>query len=38
VAEALGVAVMMMGGPGTIYGPRAWQAYQEFREHQPPAS
>ena len=32
VAEALGVALLMMGGPGTVYGPRAWQAYQEFRE------
>ena len=38
VAEALGVALMMMGGPGTVYGPRAWQAYQEFRELQAPAS
>ena len=34
VAEALGVALLMMGGPGTVYGPRAWQAYQEFREQQ----
>ena len=34
VAEALGVALMMMGGPGTVYGPRAWQAYNEFREQQ----
>jgi AhpD family alkylhydroperoxidase len=32
VAEALGVALLMMGGPGTVYGPRAWEAYQEFRE------
>jgi len=32
VAEALGVALLMMGGPGSVYGPRAWQAYQEFRE------
>jgi AhpD family alkylhydroperoxidase len=32
VAEALGVALLMMGGPATVYGPRAWQAYQEFRE------
>ena len=34
VAEALGVALTMMGGPGTIYGPRAWEAYQEYREQQ----
>ena len=30
VAEALGVALLMSGGPGTVYGPRAWAAYQEF--------
>jgi AhpD family alkylhydroperoxidase len=32
VAEALGVAVLMMGGPGTTWAPRAWEAYQEYRE------
>lgn len=32
VAEALGVCVLMMGGPGTVYGPKAWQAYLEFKE------
>ena len=32
VAEAIGVAILMSGGPGTIYGPRAWDAYQEFAE------
>ena len=31
VAEALGVAVMMNGGPGTVYGPRAFDAFMEFR-------
>jgi AhpD family alkylhydroperoxidase len=31
VAEALGVALLMTGGPGTIYGPRAWAAYLEFK-------
>ena len=31
VAEALGVALLMKGGPATVYGPRAWAAYQEFR-------
>lgn len=32
VSEALGVALMMTGGPGTVYGPRAWEAYQEFKQ------
>jgi AhpD family alkylhydroperoxidase len=32
VAEALGVAIMMGGGPATVYAPRAWEAYQEFLE------
>jgi len=35
VAEALGVALLMMGGPATTWAPRAWQAYQEFRADQP---
>jgi AhpD family alkylhydroperoxidase len=30
VAEALGVAIMMGGGPATVFAPRAWEAYQEF--------
>ena len=30
VAEALSVAMLMDGGPATVYGPRAWAAYQEF--------
>lgn len=30
VAEALGVAISMNGGPGTVHGPRAFQAFQEF--------
>jgi hypothetical protein len=34
VAEALGVAVLMMGGPGTTWAPRAWEAYQEYRTEQ----
>ena len=32
VAEGLGVALMMTGGPGTVYAPRAWEAFQEFAE------
>ena len=31
VAEALGVAIVLDGGPAQTYGPRAWQAFQEFR-------
>ncbi|HSQ38147.1 MAG TPA: carboxymuconolactone decarboxylase family protein [Acidimicrobiia bacterium] len=34
VAEGLGVALLMMGGPGSVYGPMAWQAYNEFRPTQ----
>jgi AhpD family alkylhydroperoxidase len=30
VAEAIGVAVLMNGGPATVYGPRAFAAFQEF--------
>jgi AhpD family alkylhydroperoxidase len=30
VAEVLGVALMMGGGPSAVYVPRAWEAYQEF--------
>jgi AhpD family alkylhydroperoxidase len=30
VAEAIGVAIMMNGGPGTVWGPRALQAFLEF--------
>ena len=30
VAEAMGVVVLMDGGPGTVWGPRAIAAYREF--------
>lgn len=30
VAEAIGVAIMMNGGPGTVWGPRALAAFQEM--------
>lgn len=30
VAEALGVAVMMSGGPGTVHAPRAFDNFLEF--------
>ncbi len=36
VAEALGVAIAMNGGPGTVYGPRAFAAFQEFAESERP--
>jgi AhpD family alkylhydroperoxidase len=29
VAEAMGVAVLMNGGPGTVWGPRALRSYDE---------
>lgn len=31
VAELLGVALLMDGGPATVYGPRAWEAFHHFR-------
>ncbi len=30
VAETIGVAIVMNGGPGTVYGPRALAAFREF--------
>lgn len=30
VADALGVAILMNGGPSTVYGPRAFEAFREF--------
>ena len=30
VAETIGVAIAMNGGPGTVYGPRALAAFREF--------
>jgi AhpD family alkylhydroperoxidase len=31
-AEAIGVAILMNGGPATIYGPRAFAAFCDFAE------
>jgi len=31
-AEAIGVAFLMNGGPATIYGPRAYAAFCEFKD------
>lgn len=30
VAEAVSVAIMMQGGPGTVYGAKAFEAFKEF--------
>jgi AhpD family alkylhydroperoxidase len=30
IAEMIGVAISMNGGPGTVWGPRALAAYEEF--------
>ncbi len=35
VAEMIGVTLMMDGGPATVYGPRAWEAYHQFAEAMP---
>jgi len=31
-AEAIGVAILLSGGPGTVYGPRAFDAFCEFAD------
>jgi AhpD family alkylhydroperoxidase len=31
-AEAIGVALLLNGGPGTVYGPRAFDAFCEFAD------
>ncbi len=31
-AEAIGVTLLMQGGPATIYGPRAYSAFCEFAD------
>lgn len=37
VADMLGVCLMMGGGPGTVYAPRAWEAFHQFAEPTPDA-
>lgn len=32
IAEAMGVAIMMNGGPGTVWGPRALAAFDQALE------
>lgn len=34
-AEAIGVAILMNGGPGTVWGPRAYAAVQEYLPKEP---
>ena len=33
VAEAMGVVILMNGGPGTVWGTRAQAAYREFADN-----
>jgi AhpD family alkylhydroperoxidase len=35
VAEAIGVAILMNGGPATVWGPRAFAAFKEYRQDAP---
>jgi AhpD family alkylhydroperoxidase len=35
-AEAIGVTFLMNGGPATVYGARAFAAFQEFYAERPP--
>ncbi len=37
VAEVMGVAILMNGGPGTVWGPRALSAFLEYAETSTPA-
>ncbi len=30
IAETLGVTILLNGGPGTVYGPRALEAFDEY--------
>ena len=32
MAETIGVAIQMGGGPSSIYGPQAWDSFKEFKE------
>jgi AhpD family alkylhydroperoxidase len=34
-AEMLSVTILMNGGPGTVYAPKAWEAFKEFKERYP---
>jgi AhpD family alkylhydroperoxidase len=32
MAEMIGVTIQMGGGPSSVYGPEAWEAFKEFKE------
>jgi len=32
MAETVGVAIQLGGGPASVYGPEAWEAFKEFKE------
>lgn len=32
MAEMIGVSIQMQGGPATVHGPKAWEAFKEFKE------
>lgn len=36
VAEALGVTILLCGGPATVYGPRAFAAFKEYAAERAP--
>jgi len=38
VAEAIGVTFLMQGGPATVYGPRAYDAFCEYYDAQHPSA
>jgi AhpD family alkylhydroperoxidase len=38
VAELLGVALLMDGGTASVYAPRAWEAFLEFRSEAGPVA
>lgn len=38
VAETIGVTILMNGGPATVWGPRAYAAFEEFAGPVTPAS
>lgn len=35
VAEAMGVTILLNGGPATVWAPRAFAAFQEVSSHDP---
>ena len=38
VAEMLGVALLLDGGTASVYAPRAWEAFNEFRDELAPSA